>query len=97
MKIFSVVLLLLFVYSHNILAEQRKSEDEYKKVVIEQHKDLLYKFSHSPSVISALITANKANTDIIKIMHLDASWQLNRELQISIMMNPIASQINKYV
>jgi len=97
MKAFSKLLFLILIVYNSSYASQTKSEFEYKESIIKNHRSILLEFSRSPMIISSLIEANKNNPGIVKIMQLDANWQLNRELQTSVMINPITTKITAYI
>ncbi|NQZ22148.1 MAG: hypothetical protein HRT53_08840 [Colwellia sp.] len=99
MKLFSIALSLslFLIYNNDLLAHPIETEAEYKEIIVKQHKDLLAKFSQSSLVVSSLLEANKKNVGIVKIMQLDANWQLNRKLQKSVMQTSLASQIIEFI
>ena len=97
MKLFSIALSLLLIYSNVLLANPIETEAEYKEAIVKQHRDLLVKFSQSKLVVSTLLAANEKNVGIVTIMQLDANWQLNRKLQKSVMQTSLTLQIIAFI
>ena len=97
MKLFSIALSLLLIYSNVLLANSIETEAEYKDAIVKQHRDLLVKFSQSKLVVSTLLEANEKNVGIVTIMQLDANWQLNRKLQKSVMQTSLTLQIIAFI
>ncbi|SFB88171.1 PDC sensor domain-containing protein [Pseudoalteromonas denitrificans] len=80
-----------------VSADKKKTENEYKQILISEHRAVLKDFSELPDIKQAIIDENNKFDGLVKVIQLDSTWQINRALQKTLIHNSIAQVLMKLV